>query len=79
MFQENVWYNLSVVRKGNDKTWWDAHWAKFDVSFPPPSSGHRVKFYTGTADIIIENNSSLKDLKKKALSIIKKLKKFKFH
>ena len=41
--------------------------------------GKDIKFYTGTADIIIENNSSVKDLKKKALSIIKKLKKFKFH
>ena len=41
--------------------------------------GKDIKFYTGTADIIIENNSSAKDLKKKALSIAKQLKKFKFH
>ena len=41
--------------------------------------GKDIKFYTGTADIIIENNSSVKDLKKKALSIAKQLKKFKFH
>ena len=41
--------------------------------------GKDIKFYTGTADIIIENNSSVKELKKKALSISKKLKKFKFH
>ena len=41
--------------------------------------GKDIKFYTGTADIVIENNSSVKDLKKKALSTSKKLKKFKFH
>ena len=41
--------------------------------------GKDIKFYTGTADIVIENNSSVKDLKKKALSTSKKLKKFIFH
>ena len=41
--------------------------------------GKDIKFYTGTANIVIENNSSLKDLKKKASSLRKKLKKFKFH
>ena len=41
--------------------------------------GKDIKFNTGTANIVIENNSSLKDLKKKASSLRKKLKKFKFH
>ena len=41
--------------------------------------GKDIKFFTGTANIVIENNSSLKDLKKKVLSVKKKLRKFKFH
>ena len=36
--------------QGNDKNWWDAHFAKYDgLSFPPPTDGHIVKLYTGTA------------------------------
>ena len=41
--------------------------------------GKDIKFFTGTANIVIENNSSLKDLKKKVLSVKKKLRKFKFN
>ena len=36
--------------------------------------GKDIKFFTGTANIVIENNSSLKDLKKKVLSVKKKIK-----
>ena len=41
--------------------------------------GIDIKFSTGTANIVIENNYSLKDLKKKVLFVKKKLSRFRFH